>query len=92
MAPKNYFEAADVRRMMAEYPLGDAFMEIIKENGGSINCGDSRYYIGEKKKIKPKDNWSVMEALLEHTEGDAEQIAGCLASSAWKQGGFKTLL
>ena len=30
MSAQNYFEVADVRRMLAEYPLGDPFMETFR--------------------------------------------------------------
>lgn len=69
------------------------FIELLNESdSGNFTFGDTRYYVGTKKKIKPLGNWQIMEALLEQTGGDAKQMAGCLASDAWKQGGIKKLV
>lgn len=76
----------------AETLRKDKFIELLNDGPGSFTFGDTRYYVGSKKKTKAVGNWQVMEALLEHTGGDAKQIAGCLASNAWKQGGIKTLI
>lgn len=74
--------------------LKQALIEYLDQPGGpqEINIGDVRYYVGNKKTIKCRDNRRTVEALLNATGGDFEKFVECLSSNALKHGACRTVL
>jgi hypothetical protein len=59
---------------------------------GEFLVGETRYYVGNPKKTKCRDNLATLNALLTVCEGDVDRLAECLASGAWKHGTVRVLL
>lgn len=66
-------------------------IDFIKRTG-SVACGDLRYTVGTKKRVKVKDNGEVYNALLAAHKGDFEKVPTYLASDAWKVGAVRKTL
>lgn len=51
-------------------------------NGGSIEIGDVRYYVGRDKRVKCRDVRRTLESLLDATGGAIDEVCRCLSSNA----------
>lgn len=79
-----------VKELKAQHEA--ALIEYLAENG-DIEIGDRRYYVGQAKNVKCNSVPKAFYAMIEHYDGDFEQIAKeCLSSNAIKHGAFKTVL
>ena len=81
-------DAADQARREARQ-VSDAIEAIAKDwiaENGEVVIGETRYYVGPKKTIKPRSIALIFETL--HKRGTADLLA-CLSSDPFKQGTVK---
>jgi hypothetical protein len=65
------------------------FVAVLIAHGGpegpaEVNVGNLRYYVGTEKKVTPRDNADVLEALLLASNGDVSTVVEALRSDPWK--------
>ena len=78
---------AEVKRQYEE-----AAIEWLNANGGSLECGEIRWYTGVDKVTKCVDQRETLGALLRAADGDLDSLAGCLAAGAFKPGAARQVL
>lgn len=71
--------------------LDAKLIEWINKNG-AITIGTRRIFVGEDKSTKCKDVKAAMQALLEASGGDWDQVVQCLSANAIKHGAARTVL
>lgn len=73
-----------------EQDVKNGLMEWLKENGGKLFIGDKMLVVGPKKMTKCRNVRALLELLI--TRYAVEDLAGLLASDAFKHGGAKKVL
>ena len=72
--------------------LTEQLLAWMGQNGDLVVSEDVRLYPGTKKTTRCNDVRACLEALIDASHGELDQVAGCLASSAWKHGACRIVL
>jgi hypothetical protein len=75
----------------AKAALQPGLIEWINEHG-DLEEGDLRWYVANKKRIKPRDLLDLADAVLRHTGGDLAVFTEYLSANAFKHGALRGLV
>ena len=85
-------EVIQQRAKQAKEAIEAAVIEWLNANGGEIEMGDIRWYVGERTTKKCMDVHATHMFLLAFTDDNIEHVSECLTSNAWKHGAVRSLL